>query len=85
MLTLSRNLNKPLFIQPFDDLNPALTVAELFTDDPIEIRVTEIRSDRIKISIQAPAELDIAREELVARLFMKRHEVYKSYGNHPEN
>jgi len=63
MLSLTRHENESLFIQLDKNTDPNMTVAELFKDGPIEIRVHDLRKTQIKIGIQAPQELDIVREE----------------------
>ena len=67
MLSLSRNENQSLFIQLAKDVDPAMTVAELFKDGPIEIYVHDLRKTQIKIGIQAPQELNIIREEAIKK------------------
>jgi len=65
MLSLSRKQNESLFIIPNLDVNPNMTVAELFKDGPIEIYVHDLRKTQIKIGIQAPQELNIVRGEMI--------------------
>jgi len=67
MLSISRKENESLFIQLAKDVDPDMTVAELFKDGPIEIYVHDIRKTQIKIGIQAPQELNIIREEAIKK------------------
>jgi len=65
MLSLSRKENQSLFIMPNLDVNPNMTVAELFKDGPIEVYVHDFRKSQIKIGIDAPLELNIVRGEMI--------------------
>ena len=67
MLSLVRHENESLFIQLAKDVDPNMTVAELFKDGPIEIYVHDLRKTQIKIGIQAPQELNIVREEVLEK------------------
>ena len=64
MLTLTRKENESLFIEPFEDIDPSMTVAELFADGGIEIYLDKVQGRKIRIGIEAPKELNIARGEL---------------------
>ena len=65
MLSLSRKQNESLFIFPNLDVNPNMTVAELFKDGAIEVYVHDFRKTQIKIGIQASLELNIVRGEMI--------------------
>ena len=67
MLSLTRHENESLFIQLSKDVNPNMTVADLFKDGPIEINVSDIRKTQVKIGIHAPLELNIIREEAIRK------------------
>ena len=65
MLSLTRHENESLFIQLAKDVDPNMTVAELFKDGPLEIYVHDLRKTQVKIGIHAPLELNIIREEAI--------------------
>ncbi len=64
MLTLTRKENESLFIEPFEDLDPNMTVAELFANGGIEIYLDKVQNNKIRIGIDAPEALNIVRSEL---------------------
>ena len=65
MLILTRNENQSLYIFPSDNLNPDMTVQELFQNGAIEIKVTQILDTQVKLGINASKFLDVLREELM--------------------
>jgi len=65
MLTLERKEGESIIIQPSPDLDPSLTVTELFANGLIEITIKDIKPGKAKILIDAPQELSIAREEIL--------------------
>jgi len=69
MLALTRKPGESILIYPEDDLPEDMTVAELFKDGPIEIKLVDARIKRgtihSKIGINAPDELIILRDELL--------------------
>jgi len=67
MLSISRKENQSLFMQLAKDVDPNMTVTELFKNGPIEIYVHDLRKTQIKIGIQAPQELNIVREEAIKK------------------
>ena len=62
MLKLARNDGESVVISLRDGIDPAMTVAELFSGGPITITV---RGRRTMLVIEAPDQLHILREELV--------------------
>jgi len=68
MLALTRKPGEAIFLFPNKDLDPDMTVKELFKAGPIEIKLVENRSVQntvhSKIGIQAPDEIVILRDEL---------------------
>ena len=64
MLTLTRKEQQSLFIEPFEDIDPTMTVAELFANGGIEIYLDKIQGHKIRIGIEAPEVLNIVRGEL---------------------
>jgi len=65
MLTVSRRNEDSIQILPAVDLDPNMTVAELFRDSNIEIHFNKIRNGSVSVSISAPDELDLIRSELI--------------------
>ena len=64
MLTLTRKENTSLFIEPYEDLDPNMTVAELFADGGIEIYLDKVQRNQIRVGVEAPKALNIVRGEL---------------------
>ncbi len=65
MLTLTRREGEELVFEPDPDIDPKMTVAELFADGPISVFVEEFVSNKVKLSIDAPDGIEILRGELV--------------------
>ncbi len=65
MLTLTRKTDQSIVITPTADIDPDMTVAELFAESEIEIYFNKIRQGVVSVSIQAPQELDLMRNELL--------------------
>jgi len=65
MLSLQRKLEESIHIFPSDDLDPNMTVAELFKDGSIIVKVIDIENGKVRLGFNAPDCLDIAREELL--------------------
>lgn len=59
MLTLTRKENTSLFIEPYEDIDPNMTVAELFADGGIEIYLDKAQHNQIRIGIDAPKALNM--------------------------
>lgn len=64
MLILSRKPREALRIELGEDAAPSTTIGELFTAGPIEITVTQIAGNRVKLGIQADRRLVVLRSEL---------------------
>ena len=47
-----------------DSVDPNMTVGDLFADGSIEITVVDVYGLQARIGVEAPAELDILRDEL---------------------
>ena len=65
MLVLSRKENEVILICPSLDVDPDMTVAGLFKDGPIKLRLNKIVKGQEKVSLDVPRALQIARDELV--------------------
>jgi sRNA-binding carbon storage regulator CsrA len=64
MLVLSRKIGESVLISPLDNLDPAMTVKELFSKGPITITIRSI-ARQVRIGFDAPQNLRILRDELV--------------------
>lgn len=64
MLAISRRPGQAIFVYPADNIDPNMTVAELFSGGPIKI-MTDIKNGQVKVGIAAPRHLTVLREELV--------------------
>ena len=62
MLIVSRKYAESILIRPGDDIDPKLTLADLFRNGPIEIVVFSDGSKRVKMGVQAPEQLKIWRK-----------------------
>lgn len=63
MLIISRKDAESILIQPADDVDPGMTLADLFSAGPIEITVFSAGSNRVKMGVQAPDQLSIWRKD----------------------
>ena len=66
MLVLTRKKGESILIYP-EDIPEGMAVAELFAGGPIEIKIAEMSHSQCKLGIDAPKELAIVRDELLAR------------------
>lgn len=65
MLILSRKVDQEIYIYPGDGLDPNMTVAELFSQGPIRVKLVEVRHSRdARLGIAAPDSLCVLRAEL---------------------
>jgi len=64
MLVLTRRPGESLLIFPADDIDKAMTVAELFRDGPIEVHLRDIKANQVRLGIEAPKALAVLRDEL---------------------
>ena len=62
MLIVSRKDAESIEIRPCEGIDPATTLAELFETGPIEITVFSSSGKRVKMGVQAPAQLAIWRK-----------------------
>lgn len=63
MLVVSRRDTESILIRPGDDIDPNMTLADLFARGPIEITVFSAGAQRVKMGVQAPRQLSIWRKE----------------------
>ncbi len=66
MLIVSRRDAESILIRPSADIDPKMTLADLFKAGPIEITIFSSGVNRVKMGVQAPAQLDIWRKDTVA-------------------
>ncbi len=66
MLIVSRRDDESILIRPGDGADPSMTLADLFSNGPIEITIFSSNSKRVKMGVQAPDELMIWRKAGVA-------------------
>lgn len=63
MITLSRKESESILIHPSEDLDPAMTVAELFANGPIRVIVTAANRGHAQIGIEVPGKLRVIQTE----------------------
>ena len=66
MLIVSRRDAESIEIRPNDDTDMQMTLADLFSNGPIEITVFSAAGNRVKMGVQAPTELSIWRKKAAA-------------------
>ncbi len=66
MLIVSRRDAESILIRPGDDIDPNMTLADLFKNGPIEITIFSSNGKRVKMGVQAPAQLSIWRKQAAA-------------------
>jgi sRNA-binding carbon storage regulator CsrA len=66
MLIVSRRDAESILIEPGKDIDPTITLSDLFQDGPIEITIFSSNNNRVKMGVQAPEELSIWRKGGVA-------------------
>lgn len=67
MLAVTRRQNESIFIFPSPEVDPNLTVAELFAGGPIEVMVVRVAERKTRLCILAPERLAIQRSEVSDR------------------
>jgi sRNA-binding carbon storage regulator CsrA len=63
MLTLTRKESEIILIHPSEDLDPTMTVAELFSAGPIKVIVAETNQSDVQIGIDLPGSLCVIPAE----------------------
>lgn len=66
MLVVSRRDSESILIRPEEGIDPQLTLADLFENGPIEIRIFSARDKRVTIGVEAPRHLSIWRKNAAA-------------------
>jgi sRNA-binding carbon storage regulator CsrA len=66
MLIVSRRDAESIEIKPGKDIDTSMTLADLFSSGPIEITIFSSGENRVKMGVQAPAQLSIWRKKAVA-------------------
>lgn len=66
MLIVSRKDAESIEIRPGDDIDPSMTLGDLFKGGPIEITIFSSNNNRVKMGVQAPEALSIWRKKAVA-------------------
>ena len=65
MLILGRETGESIYIRPTEDIDPDMTVQDLFAEGPIKVLLSAVKDDHTAaIGIEAPIVLSIVREEL---------------------
>ncbi len=65
MLVLERRTGESILIYPSDNIQPEMTVEELFSNGPIKVAVKCRGHAAIKLAIEAPYSMKILRNELL--------------------
>jgi sRNA-binding carbon storage regulator CsrA len=63
MLIVSRRDAESILIRPGDNIDPQMTLADLFKSGPIEITIFSSGTNRVKMGVQAPEQLSIWRKD----------------------
>jgi len=66
MLIVSRRDAESILIRPGEDIDPTMTLADLFRNGPIEITIFSAGGSRVKMGVQAPEQLSIWRKNAAA-------------------
>ena len=66
MLIVSRRDAESIEIRPGDGIDTSMTLADLFSNGPIEITIFSSNNNRVKMGVQAPEQLCIWRKGPVA-------------------
>ncbi len=66
MLIVSRKDAESIEIRPGDDIDPSMTLEDLFRGGPIEITIFSSNNNRVKMGVQAPEQLCIWRKKAAA-------------------
>ncbi len=61
MLILARSPGESPLLYPSEDIDPNMTVRELFANGPIKIWSHEVKGNQTKIGIEAPSQIRVMR------------------------
>jgi sRNA-binding carbon storage regulator CsrA len=64
MLVLSRRADESILIQPAEGTDVSMTLEQLFAKGPILITLLGGTGRRVKVGIEAPAQLSIRRKDI---------------------
>lgn len=64
MLVLSRKFGESILIRLSEDVDPDMSVRDLFQQGPIRIRLINQAENAVRVGIDAPLELAVVREEI---------------------
>jgi len=67
MLSIQRKLEESIHIFPSDNLDPNMTVVELFKDGAISVKVIDLENGKVMLGFNAPDSFEIEREELLGQ------------------
>ncbi len=62
MLIVSRRDAESILIRPGKNIDPTMTLGDLFENGPIEITIFSSNGNRVKMGVQAPEQLAIWRK-----------------------
>ena len=62
MLIVSRRDAESIEIRPGEGIDPQMTLADLFSNGPIEITIFSSSGNRVKMGVSAPEQLSIWRK-----------------------
>jgi hypothetical protein len=63
MITLNRKASESFLIHPSEDLDPTMTVAELFSAGPIKVVITDAKQGDVSIGVDVPGNLQVIQME----------------------
>jgi len=66
MLIVSRRDDESILIRPDEGIDMGMTLADLFSNGPIEITIFSSNGTRVKMGVQAPDALSIWRKNAEA-------------------
>jgi sRNA-binding carbon storage regulator CsrA len=64
MLAFTRRPGEFILLYPSQDIDPNMTVAELFSEGPVEVIFSEMKNGQIRVAVDAPDNLVVVRNEI---------------------
>jgi sRNA-binding carbon storage regulator CsrA len=61
VLVISRKENETITIEPFEGVDPAVTLQQVFQHGPIVLTLIRISGSRVRVAIEAPLSFKILR------------------------